>query len=171
MNQKLNHMGTNFYIQQKISKQYKTQLMELVKNEDWDNLKENILSLIKENIPEKIHIGKRSAGWKFLWNANNFKYFTPNKESLMEFLKSGQIYNEYGEKFSFDQFINEEIAPFLSDDLWDIESYYKEGNIKFPHIIPSDKRMEFSETHGVNVNIYGEFYIDNLRFTTYDEFS
>lgn len=156
-------MGTNFYIRQKISEQHKTQLMGYIKNEDWDNL--------KENIPEKIHIGKRSTGWKFLWNANNFKYFNPNKESLMEFLKSGQIYNEYGEKFSFDKFINEEIVNFLSDDLWDMESYYKEENPKYPYTMPSDKRMEFSKTHGVNVNIYGEFYIDNLRFTTFDEFS
>lgn len=160
-------MGTNFYLRKKLSDKEKAKLYSYIDNEDWDSL--------KESIPEKIHIGKRSAGWKFLWNANKFKYFKPNKKSLMEFLKSGQIINEYGEEFTFDQFINGEIANFINMG-WDMETYCIEENSSYKYTMykytmPIEKRIDFENIYKVKVNQYGEFYIGKLRFTTFDEFS
>ena len=52
----------------------------------------------------KIHIGKRSSGWKFLWNFQDGKYYT-NKEELLKFIRSGRIVDEYGELQDTEEFI------------------------------------------------------------------
>ena len=52
----------------------------------------------------KIHIGKRSAGWDFLWNLNNKKYYK-DKKSMLTFIKSGRIITEYGELIDTSSFI------------------------------------------------------------------
>jgi hypothetical protein len=46
----------------------------------WDEFTDNV----------KVHLGKRSVGWKFLWNFNEDKFFK-DKESLLEFIKSGRV--------------------------------------------------------------------------------
>ena len=48
----------------------------------------------------EIHLGKRSGGWKFLFNPNYERYYPLTKEGLMNFLKRDDviIYTEY---FSF----------------------------------------------------------------------
>jgi hypothetical protein len=52
----------------------------------------------------KIHIGKRSGGWKFLWNFQDNKFYT-NKEELLKFIRSGRIVDEYGELQDTEEFI------------------------------------------------------------------
>ena len=52
----------------------------------------------------KIHIGKRSSGWKFLWNFQDNKFYT-NKEELLSFIRSGRIVDEYGELQDTEEFI------------------------------------------------------------------
>ncbi len=42
-----------------------------------------------------IHLGKRSAGWKFCWNFHDNKYYS-NKQQLIDFVKSGRVVDEYG---------------------------------------------------------------------------
>lgn len=154
-------MGTNFYIRKKLSEAEKNNIKTHIDNEDWRT--------VGDLIPEEIHIGKRSGGWKFLWDSNNFVFFKPNKESLMKFLKEyGQIYDEYGKKFTFDEFINDEIKDFI-DGGHDLESYYKE-NPEIYRYYASYNEIKIFEEYGVNPNQYGEFYIDNLRFSIYTNF-
>ena len=62
-------MGTNYYLRQKLSNDKKELMKSLIDQGDFNEL--------KDMIPEKIHIGKQSCGWKFLWNANRFEYFNP----------------------------------------------------------------------------------------------
>ena len=52
---------------------------------------------------EPVHIGKSSAGWDFLFNLNGENYYF-DKASLIEWLKSVEITNEYGTVLSFDEF-------------------------------------------------------------------
>jgi len=52
-----------------------------------------------------IHLGKRSSGWKFCWNFHKDKYYH-DKESLLEFIRSGRIVNEYGDSLDNEEFIN-----------------------------------------------------------------
>lgn len=156
-------MGTNFYIRQRVSHQQKIEMEDAIAKDDW--------STLVKLIPEEIHIGKRSAGWKFLWNANNFEYFQPNKESLIKFLKSGDIYDEYGDHFTFDQFWNDEIKFFINcEELYDIESYYKDNPREY-YYTDNNRVSYFRNKWNVNINRFGEFYIDNLRFTECDNFS
>jgi hypothetical protein len=51
-----------------------------------------------------IHLGKRSSGWKFCWNFNGERYYT-NKETLLKFIKSGRVVDEYGTELEADEFI------------------------------------------------------------------
>lgn len=62
-----------------------------------------------------VHLGKRSYGWAFLWDLNNMKYYEPSLYSIMKFIKeSGAVIkNEYGDEFTLEQFIDEEVGPTL----------------------------------------------------------
>lgn len=52
-----------------------------------------------------IHLGKRSGGWKFCWNFHKEKYYH-DKESLLEYIRSGRVVNEYGEEQNVEEFIS-----------------------------------------------------------------
>jgi hypothetical protein len=52
----------------------------------------------------KIHLGKRSSGWKFCWNFNEDKYYH-SKDTLLAFIRSGRVVDEYGEEESPEEFI------------------------------------------------------------------
>lgn len=160
-------MGTNFYLRQKLSDKDKQIVIGLIKSDEYDK--------VREMLPNDIHIGKRSGGWKFHWDHNYFKFFKPSKESLIEWLKSGQIVDESGEEFTFDQFWNKEIANFLYKG-YDLDKYAKEHpeehsiywdvqgrKRKLIEECPELKNFEFSPL--------GELYIDGLRFTIFTDFS
>jgi len=51
-----------------------------------------------------IHLGKRSGGWKFCWNFHKDEYYK-DKESLLEFIRSGQVVDEYGAEWDVEEFI------------------------------------------------------------------
>lgn len=118
-------MGTNFYLKIPIHKREKEKIIELVNEDKFEDLVEYVNELYKTN---DIHLGKRSAGWQFLWDYHNGLYYKPELESIKEFLKKGNIYNEYGEKFTIDQFFKEELYGCLYKDEhhWDLETYQKE---------------------------------------------
>ena len=155
-------MGTNFYFRKKISEKDKQNLIEQISRDNWEEARD-----LFDKITNKIHIGKRSYGWQFLWNANRFEYFDPNIESLQNWLKSGIIEDEYGKEFTFDEFWNDEIKDFLYEG-YNLEKHYSEsGNNWYGCSIPyyfKDKVKKF------NIDKYGEFVIDGLRFTTIEEF-
>jgi len=51
-----------------------------------------------------IHLGKRSGGWKFCWNFHNNQYYK-DKESLLNFIRSGRVVDEYGDEMDREEFI------------------------------------------------------------------
>lgn len=85
----------------------------LAKNHDIDgirSLNEQLLAMEDEN---KVHIGKRSGGWKFLFNHNNWKYYDYTEESINRFLESCyEIRNEYNEVISVQDFWKEYVDDF-----------------------------------------------------------
>lgn len=99
----------------------------------------------------KVHLGKRSSGWKFLWNFNNDKYYK-DKESLLEFIRSGRIVNEYSEELDVEEFIEMSLS-WGEDDGWDLETYYEENPT---HRSPYGKP---------------ERYVDGLRISDSVDFS
>jgi hypothetical protein len=153
-------MGTNFYLRKRLSEYDKEIGIQYLNDDDYDSL--------RDLIPEDIHIGKRSCGWKFLFNANNFEYFDTTKESLIEWLKSGQIVDEYNQEYTFEEFWNNE-RPTKG---WDLKEYYEQSKEdKWIYYVESNVIQKFKELFNIDVNPHGEFYIDDLRFTTFNEFS
>lgn len=129
-------MGTNYYARIIPTRERKKQIKKAIDKNDFDEIKH--LVNITYSSPEydyeegytggEIHLGKRSGGWKFLWNPNwykiikghteweefpggksghwvndgydVFKYYDLTKKSIKKFIfrKDIQIYDEYGEK-------------------------------------------------------------------------
>lgn len=79
---------------------------------------DNFFSQLKEFVIEEVHLGKRSGGWQFIWNHNNKKYYEDNLESIKRFLSNGEgwIEDEYGERFTVEDFLNEEVGASMYND-------------------------------------------------------
>lgn len=52
-----------------------------------------------------VHLGKRSGGWKFIWNFHDNKYYS-NREDLIKFVRSGRVVNEYGDQLEPQEFLD-----------------------------------------------------------------
>lgn len=119
-------MGTNFYckknnteIKKKLRDKFEelhNELLESVNfpHHDYKCIIERFLWENK-NMNTEIHLGKRSGGWQFLWDYHNGRYYEPTLESIKEFLSQDNvtIYDEYGEKFTMQQFFDNEIGNTL----------------------------------------------------------
>ena len=117
-------MGTNFFCVEKISRRQRSKIKSLLMEYiglvdkadtacDFHELHSKYNEMILDIIPEKVHLGKRSHGWQFLWDYHDGRYFKANLESIKKFLKDKIIFDENNEVFSLDQFLNEEIADYL----------------------------------------------------------
>lgn len=140
-------MGTNFYARIIPTKKRKSELIKLIESEDFEKIKNEInktfgsFELDYNNVPVggEIHLGKRSAGWKFLWNPNiyiiknghlvekciegrkSYKWVSESdtafylypltKEGIKKFIdrKDVVIYDEYGKKQDKDTFFKEAV--------------------------------------------------------------
>jgi hypothetical protein len=60
---------------------------EWVKLSPWDEFLKDI----------KVHLGKASSGWKFLWNFHDNKYYS-TKNELIQFVLNGRVVDEYGDE-------------------------------------------------------------------------
>lgn len=109
-------MGTNFY-----ARHIPTQEEVAVLHKHVDDIAAGIynISSMPEGIERcsDIHLGKRSAGWQFIWEYHP-EYYSDNLESIKEFLSRNDIVivDEYNTKFSLDEFLNEEIGYCLYND-------------------------------------------------------
>lgn len=151
-------MSTNFYcrrIDQASRDKLKIQFNKLHSDliESIDNIETDYRQVIdnfllgNENLEQEIHLGRMSYGWQFLWDYHNGIYFQPTLESIKKFLSQDgiTIYDEYGRKFTLEQFIDE-IRPSL----------YKDRN----------------HQDGMNSNCGANYFInDGLRFSKFEDFS
>lgn len=159
-------MGTNYYRIPSVEEmeQRKTKLIEAIKDLElspsmiesrfaniergfdrysaWDEFTENT----------SIHLGKRSGGWKFLWDFNDKKYYT-NREELFQFIRSGRIVDEYGTEMDVEEFITMALEWGQPDGL-DGAKYRREH--------PRQYSYDFEKK---------EEYIDGLRVAPYTDFS
>ena len=107
----------------------------------------------------KIHIGKRSSGWKFLWNFQDGKFYT-NKEELLKFIRSGRIVDEYGELQDTEEFIKMALE-WGQPDGYKLNQEYFDEQSKDPN-----HRPIFSD-----MSNYYDKEIDGLRVSSSVEFS
>ena len=112
-------MGTNFYLCHIPTVKEHIEMQELLAKKQYETLKNKI-----EESTREYHIGKRSCGWQFLFEAGigenlesgeymHYGYtknpWCNNLESLKEWLSKSEyiIKNEYGDIFTSEQFWNE----------------------------------------------------------------
>ena len=100
-----------------------------------------------------IHLGKRSAGWKFCWNFHDNKYYS-NKEELIQFVLSGRVVNEYGDGIEPQEFLDMAFEWGQPDGLIIDEKWTRENSSWLPN--PQD---------------YADKIIDGLRVSISTEFS
>lgn len=74
-------MGTNYYLRFIPSKEDKESLIDLINNDQYSKIEESYHKMygsLEYDYADKmfkggyVHLGKRSCGWKFLWNPNIF---------------------------------------------------------------------------------------------------
>lgn len=111
-------MGTNFYYKIPLKKRDKDILHEMVDKFpeiDTYELREKLEELEKGH---DIHLGKRSYGWQFLWDYHKGELYGASLKSIKKYIndKGGVIMNEYGEKFSTEEFFENEIGDCLYKD-------------------------------------------------------
>lgn len=143
-------MGTNYYARIIPKEEDKQKLIDAINNNDY-NIIEDLASELyghrneytrKGNV---IHLGKRSCGWKFLWNPNVIKYhdgyidsetkeyvsvvkydyiYPLTKQGITEFVmrKDVIIYDEYGEQQDSKEFL-EMAFSWGEPDGWTGKSY------------------------------------------------
>lgn len=136
-------MGTNYYAHIIPTRERRDEIKRLVDENDFDKLKD----LVHETYGKRdkynvnggtVHLGKKSGGWKFLWDTNQFivdegeynikekewipkkvlhKAYDLTKQSIMDFCRRQdvEIYNEYREKLTPEEFFEE---AFDDDSLW-----------------------------------------------------
>lgn len=105
-----------------------------------------------------VHLGKRSGGWKFCWNFHKNKYYS-DKETLLEYIRSGRVVNEYGEEQDVEEFITMALEWGQPDGFVVNEEY---------------RRKERAKGHGafwLDHEKYDDLIIDGLRVSTSTEFS
>lgn len=145
-------MGTNFYCREKISKKSRTQIQTILndlskrigdadESADISSMYESCKESIEENIPKEVHLGKRSWGWQFLWDYHNGKYYKANLESIKKYLNDKIIYNEYGEVFTLNQFIDDELQHCLYNKDGKLEDGMKSHSFYY---FKSDDGLRFS---------------------------
>jgi len=108
-------MGTNYYLVKPSIEISIEGLDKKIKScEILDNREEiKFLKSVKKNmlfpidyLKNIIHLGKKSKGWKFLADHNNYKYFEKNNyEDYIDFLNRGYIMNNYEKRISLDEFL------------------------------------------------------------------
>lgn len=94
-------MGTNFYARIIPKEDEKNELINKIINNKFDEIEDLASELYgrRNEYTRKgnmIHLGKRSAGWKFLWNPNVIKYYDgyidPETKEYVSVIKYDYIY-------------------------------------------------------------------------------
>ncbi|MBO7211219.1 MAG: hypothetical protein J6V44_09505, partial [Methanobrevibacter sp.] len=79
-------MGTNYYAVMTLNNNDKETAIKLIENDEYEELKD-----LLDKKYGKVHIGKSSCGWKFLFNWNKGKYYDPLKTSINDFLEHHRV--------------------------------------------------------------------------------
>ena len=106
----------------------------------------------------KVHLGKRSSGWKFCWNFHNNKYYS-NKEELLAFIRSGRVVDEYGDEQNIEEFIKMALEWGEADGLVVNKEYRDQQWLKARTDLWLDSEK------------YDDLIIDGLRISSSTEFS
>ena len=181
-------MGTNFYARIIPKEEDKQKLIDAI-NDNQHNIIVDLASELYGNRNEysglgnKIHLGKRSSGWKFLWNPNVVKvwdseacdyaynYVYPlTKEGIINFVmrEDVEITDEYNELQDPKEFLD--MAFNWCKDGLDGKEYQTNSKYNAVTYYPDTERERLWKELGYKPEYYN-FYSDELRFETSINFS
>ena len=181
-------MGTNFYARIIPKEEDKQKLIDAINNNQYDVI-ENLASELYgrrndySGIGNEIHLGKRSGGWKFLWNPNVIKvwdseacdyaynYVYPlTKEGITNFVMREDVIitDEYGEQQDPKEFL--EMAFNWCIEGLDGKEYQTNPKYNAGTYYPDTEREKLWKELGYKPEYYN-FYSDGLRFSTSINFS
>ena len=201
-------MGINYFAYIIPSKKRKKELHDAIEADDFSlisRLKTEMYDSIQldddnEIIGGKVHLGKLSHGWKFLWNPNVFairqghledsltgrryvpdpsipKYLYPlTKQGLHDFIFRDDVivFDEYREKQDKEEFWKDALEWGQSDG-WDAASYekYKREHSTYTPYPVTGELTDLLRQEGYKFTSYtnSDFYSDGLRFAGFTEFS
>lgn len=112
-------MGTNYYVRRRLTDDEKENLKHLL---DEDKIDE-----VRDSLPEEVHIGKSSMGWRFLFNHNNWEYYK-TIEDLKEFISNNNFYNEYGSTVDPEEFWKDVYNRERNPEMLDAKTYEERWN-------------------------------------------
>ena len=181
-------MGTNFYARIIPSEKDKQELIDAINNDNPDLVEELTQELYGtrneySGIGARIHLGKRSGGWKFLWNPNVIKvwdsdaceyaynYVYPlTREGITNFVMREDVVitDEYDEVQDPAEFL-EMTFNWCKDGL-DGKEYQTNPKYNASPCYPDTERNNFWRSLGYEPEYY-DFYSDGLRFSTSVVFS
>ena len=202
-------MGTNYYAYIIPVEEKKKELHTAIDNDDFYSIRDlvdEMYSIAEYNWSSKkisggkIHLGKRSGGWKFLWNPNvyvirgghfegsgNNRHYVSDpttllylypltKQGLHDFIfrKDILIYNEYRELQDKEEFWKMALS-WEQEDGWDDNTYQiweKNRDPNFKEWVSTGELINLLEKEGYEFtsNTRSDFYSDGLRFTTSIDF-
>ena len=201
-------MGTNYYARIIPSKERKRELHDAIDDNDIFLVKHLVEELYGDSHLNWethdieggiVHLGKRSSGWKFLWNPNVFvirnghlednngtRRYVPDpstllytypltKKGLKSFIDREDvlIYDEYDELQDKEEFwkMALEWGYEKDDEGWDADSYYKDHPMERGYLAGGEL-IDLLIAEGYKLSRYNsDFYSDGLRFATLIEFS
>lgn len=191
-------MGTNYYALKHPNISEKEALHKLIDEDNFNDIEDKVLTLygkIHINYETmslsggKIHLGKRSVGWKFLWNPNIFTYkdyrnnkliglsiYSLNKQGILSFISQDNIIivDEYDEIQDKKEFWNMALNWGQPND-WDSDSYQEwelqNNGKRINHIFKSNLITYLKDSGYQLSKINNDFYSDGLRFATSIDFS
>lgn len=153
-------MGTNYYARIIPKEEEKNQLINKIINNQFDEIVDLASELYGRRneytrIGNVIHLGKRSGGWKFLWNPNVIKYhdgyldsetknyidvikydyvYPLTKQGITDFVMRDDviIYDEYGEQEDPKEFL-EMAFSWGEPDGWTGKTYEEDPKTPSSH--------------------------------------
>lgn len=151
-------MGTNFYARIIPTKERKDKLISLIKDDKFGDVVDEAVGMYGEYDAEYasggeglVHLGKRSAGWKFLWNANVLLHDDENNPFLY---KKRLLY----------QLTKKGIRDFLSrENVYVVSEYHESDPLEELKRISSDDKLRDDE------EVYDFKHIDEFLDMTKDE--
>lgn len=200
-------MGTNYYARVIPTKKRKQELCDLInKSSDFEDIINEInktygnFEYYVKPSGGVIHLGKRSAGWKFLWNPNiwiehtghmeggkyipdppiTYEIYPLTKEGIKNFIdrEDIEIYDEYGEFQDKEEFFDMAInwTTWREREAWDSKSYEEYEllqNSNYRPYICSGEYIDILKSKGYKMisDTNSDFYSDGLRFSTNNQFS
>lgn len=194
-------MSTNYYLRHKPSFTQINELTDLIHStKDGEHFQE-VIDMVNKIYGEpdeynqstewgKLHIGKRSGGWKFLWCPNiikknvsymdndeltskyEYEYRYPlTKQGLTDFIMQDNIVivDEYDEIQDKKKFL--EMAFNWNVDGWDSLKYSDEHSDPYRYNSYKDQEKYRKLGYTFSTRYQTDFFNDNLRWSIFDDFS